>query len=295
MKKKLMISFSGGRTSAVMTKLCWEQYKEEFDIAVCYANTGLEHENTLVFIQQVADNWGIPVVWVEAIVNPKEGKGITSKIVNFETADRKGTPMEEAIKKHGIPNVVNPHCSGRLKQEVVYHYARKHLGWKANSWYTAIGFRADEIDRISENAKKNKVIYPLIQLGFTERAVDEYMEKEDFNLVLPGKHWGNCITCWKKSFRKLCTIAKEDEKQFDFFNRMEKKYGDVKNKDGYDEKVFFRKKKSTEDVLEMAKEPFKLYKDRAGRYELFPPSEDLSEWEFWDKESSCSETCEIEL
>jgi len=292
MKKKLLISFSGGRTSAVMTKLCWEQYQDEFEIAVCFANTGLEHENTLKFVKDIADNWNIPVVWMEAIVNPIEGKGIRAKIVDFETADRKGKPMEEAIKKHGIPNASSPHCSGRLKEEVIYSYARKYLGWKRGTWHTAIGMRADEIDRLNPNYNGHKIIYPLVTLRFRESDVDEFMEKYPFDLDLKGKHYGNCVGCWKKSIRKLCTIAKHDAQVFEFWDRMERLYGDVKNKPGYDKKVFYREKNSTQSILALSKKDFNEYSDKKMQVELFKPSTDLSEWEFWDRESSCSESCE---
>lgn len=294
MKKKLLISFSGGRTSAVMTKLCYEQYRDDFEIVVCFANTGLEHENTLKFVKDVEEHWNIPVVWVEAIVNPIQGKGIRAKVVTFDSACRKGEPMEEAIKKYGIPNKINPHCSGRLKEEVIYFYCREYLGWKRGEWFTAIGIRSDEIDRMSAKAIENKMIYPLVKLGFTVDDVEEYMAKYSFDLDLPGKHYGNCVTCWKKSIRKLCTIAKHNPEAFDFFDEMEKKYNQVKKREGYEEKKFFRENKDTKEILKLSKGDFKEYTESEWKdIALFPPETDLTDWEFWDRESSCSESCEI--
>ena len=66
-KPKLAISFSGGRTSAVMTKLCVDKFSETHDIAITFANTGSEHENTLKFVDQCDKHFGWNVVWVEAV------------------------------------------------------------------------------------------------------------------------------------------------------------------------------------------------------------------------------------
>lgn len=50
MKNNLVISFSGGRTSAYMTKYLLDNYAEKYNFYVVFANTGQEHEKTLEFI-----------------------------------------------------------------------------------------------------------------------------------------------------------------------------------------------------------------------------------------------------
>ena len=52
MKETLFVSFSGGRTSAYM---CWwllNNKADVYDFIFIFANTGLEHENTLKFVNQ---------------------------------------------------------------------------------------------------------------------------------------------------------------------------------------------------------------------------------------------------
>ena len=98
-KPKLAISFSGGRTSAVMTKLCVEKFSDTHDIAITFANTGCEHENTLKFVDQCDKHFGWGVVWVEAVINQEKGIGPKHRIVDYETASRYGEPFEDAIKK----------------------------------------------------------------------------------------------------------------------------------------------------------------------------------------------------
>ena len=48
-KDKIAISFSGGRSSAIMTQLVLQKYPNS-QIEITFANTGFEHEDTLRFV-----------------------------------------------------------------------------------------------------------------------------------------------------------------------------------------------------------------------------------------------------
>ena len=67
MKEKLRISFSGGRTSAYMTKWMIENLKDKYEMIVCFANTGKEREETLEFVDKCDKKFGFNVVWIESI------------------------------------------------------------------------------------------------------------------------------------------------------------------------------------------------------------------------------------
>jgi hypothetical protein len=289
MKPRLGISFSGGLTSAVMSKLCVAQFREPHDISITFANTGCEHEATLDFVNKCDKhfNWG--VVWIEAVVQPQKGKGIRHKVVDYETAARYGEPFEEYIKKYGLPDRNHPSCTSRLKEDAMYAYRRDELGWDKNTYYTAVGIRADELDRISTKRKKKRLIYPLADAGWTKQDVIREVSTWPFQLELPGEHYGNCVACWKKSFRKLMTLARDDESLFDFPVRMEREHARTNNTDGH-ERVMFRTRKSALDIIEMARTmDFEPYQDGVtgpgvigGKYDLF-----------LDTGSSCGESCEI--
>lgn len=60
--KKLLISFSGGETSAYMTYSLLEQFKDWYDIQVVFANTGEENEATLDFVNRCDKELGFNVV-----------------------------------------------------------------------------------------------------------------------------------------------------------------------------------------------------------------------------------------
>ena len=267
MKRKLFASFSGGLTSAVMTKAIHDKLSDKFDITVVFANTGCEDEATMEFVERCDNkfNWG--VTWVEALVDQRKGKGVRHKVVDFRSASREGEPFREVIKKYGIFNNSNPACTDRLKLLPMKSYLKTigfEFGNKLNH-LTAIGFRADEADRCSINADKFGFIYPLVRWGLTKRDVAIEAKKWGIKLDLKGDHYGNCKWCWKKSFRKLQTLALEDPSVFDFPKQMEKEFGssrpEMKNKAEDGKAYFFRNHKSVDDIIEMSKSSFVEYVD----------------------------------
>jgi len=50
-KKNLLISFSGGKTSAYMTHYILNNLMDQYNPVVVFANTGREHEETLEFVR----------------------------------------------------------------------------------------------------------------------------------------------------------------------------------------------------------------------------------------------------
>ena len=283
MKKTLFVSFSGGRTSGYMCHWLLENKADEYDFIFVFANTGQEDDKTLDFVDKCDKAFDLKLTWVEAVVNPEHGKGIRHKVVNYETAARKGEPFEAFIAKSGVPNAAYNQCSERLKALPMEDY-RKSLGFNAKH-PTAIGIRSDEIDRMSPNAKKNGLIYPLcIWTQVTKADIRHWWAEQDFDLEIP-EHYGNCVTCWKKSDRKLLTIAKHDPERFDFFRRMEDEHRRVRA--GNKDRVFFRRHRSVEDIIRASKEPFKEFTDHM-------PELQLGMFDPIDIEEGCGQGCEIE-
>lgn len=282
---KLVISFSGGRTSAVMTNLLLKQ-RGHHNTVVAFANTGCEHPKTLEFVHQCDQRLGFQTVWLEAVVNPERGEGIRHKVVDFHTASRDGRPFRDYITKYGIPNMGSPQCTARLKENVMHSYRRDVQGW-GNDYYTAIGIRADEADRQSVRAAESRFTYPLVDLGYTKEKVIEEVRTWGFDLEIP-EHYGNCTWCWKKSWRKLLTIAQEQPAFLDFPEQMEREFSGFKvtpattSPDG--RRLFFRRHKSVADLrAEAADGGFTPFTDK----HYIEHDEDL------DFGVGCSSGCEI--
>lgn len=290
MKPKLAISFSGGRTSAVMTKLCVEKFSDTHDIAIVFANTGSEHENTLKFVDQCDKHFGWNVAWIEAVVNPEKGKGIRHKIVDFDTAARNGEPFEAYIKKEGLTGPSNPGCTNRLKELPIHSYLRRELGWEKGDYWTSIGIRADEVDRVSAKRIENKFVYPLVDAGWTVSDIKSECASWPFDLELKGDHYGNCVWCWKKSLRKLMTLAKDDPWNFEFPRRMEYEHERTNLQGEHKFRRLFRNNLSTVDIIEMARtKDFEPYVDIDQSQLFSQASYDV----FLDTGSACGESCEI--
>lgn len=288
---RLLISFSGGETSALMAKLCMERMAKDYDeIRTVFANTGQENEETLEFVNRCDKAFGLNVIWIEAVTPEQRGVGARYREVNFETASRNGEPFEEMIRKHGIPNRAMPLCSKELKGRPIKRWAREH-GWLPGSFDMAIGIRTDEIDRMSPNAKRDGIIYPLVsRFPHTKPKVNEFWQSQPFRLNLKG-YQGNCKWCWKKSLRKHLTLIKENPSAYDFPARMKATYAHAGTNKTGEPRVFFREGRSTHDLLRLAATTkFEPATDDAREYQT-----DLIEWLDADLDICGSESCEVDF
>ena len=243
---KILISFSGGRTSAFMAKLIQEHpiYKDYQKLFV-YANTGKEAEATLEFIDKCDKEFNLNLIWVEADVVHEKQKGTQYNITNFKDAKRKGEPFTEVVKKYGLPSKLYRHCTRELKEIPISKYARDILG---KDYITAIGIRADEKHRLGNDPKK---VYPLAELGIDEQIVRNFWDRQPFDLELKD-YQGNCDLCFLKSVRKKLTIIKENPKVADWWLDLE-----VNNIEEGRPMLDVYRNLSMDDLINMAKNPFR--------------------------------------
>lgn len=273
----LFVSVSGGESSGQMAKIIQDRYSALFNVVYGFANTGQETDATLTFVDKLDREFGLNLIWLEAKVNPEPLRGTRHQIVSYKTANRDGQVFESFIAKYGIPNTSYPSCTRELKLAPITSYLRS-IGWKSGDYTTAIGIRADEFDRMDEYRIEKKFWYPLVERGITKAHVKDFWKSQSFTLGLL-EHQGNCKWCWKKSDRKLLTLANESPEIFDFPLRMEAKYGQVRAPHGT--RMFFRRDRSAKDLLSEASKPFMPFKEN-----LPPMQSEL------DISNGCSESCE---
>lgn len=206
-----------------MSKLIKENWEEKYNLLFVFANTGLEHEKTLDFVNNCDKEFNLGLYWVETVVHQNERIGSSHKIVDYNSASRDAKPFEDVIKKYGIPNKSYPHCTRELKMAPIHSFTKKYF--RGEPYKTAIGIRIDEARRVTKQSNANGIIYPLIDTWPSDKTdVNIFWEDHHFTLQIQ-EHYGNCVTCWKKSDRKLFTIIDEDPWRFDFFMRMELEHG----------------------------------------------------------------------
>ena len=146
-ERPMLVSFSGGRTSAYMLHEILRAYDGRLpdDVHVVFANTGKERNETLNFVYECGSRWAVPITWIERI-NEKPG----FEIVDQNSASRNGEPFERLINRRGyLPNVVTRFCTIELKIRAMRDFM-KAQGYKA--WNNAVGLRYDEGLRVLKGA-----------------------------------------------------------------------------------------------------------------------------------------------
>lgn len=298
--KKLLISFSGGRTSAFMTWWllnCWDD-RHLYEIIVVFANTGKEREETLEFVRDCDRYLGFNTVWIETVMQ-EYGKGASFKIVTFETASRDGEPFRAIIAKHGIPNVASKHCTREMKRTPIMAYVRS-FGWMPKDYETAIGFRIDEPKRWTGkkivSAKKKKHIYPLVYWHpMKKQDINAWWAKQSFNLNLKD-HEGNCDLCWKKHEPKLIAILGMEPDRANWWEEMEREFENyTPDSRKHNELIkpphrFFRNNMSIGELKEMAKKYFAEAQGDETAMEVYEQA--LVNGYNPNQISLCSESCE---
>ena len=223
-----VVSFSGGRTSAFMLRQILDAFggQQPEDLKVCFQNTGLEHPETYRFIERVAEEWGVEIIWTEYCVN-EEGEH-DFRVVTPEIASRNGEPFDALIaKRQMLPTPVSRICTVNLKMRTLDRYLRTLPAFE-EGYTNAVGLRYDEPRRalrIQADNSRETVVVPMYHAGHTAEDVAEFWRQQPFDLNLPWDNnlWGNCQGCYLKSLHKLQMIADEDPSALEWWAEAEKK------------------------------------------------------------------------
>jgi 3'-phosphoadenosine 5'-phosphosulfate sulfotransferase (PAPS reductase)/FAD synthetase len=212
----LMISFSGGRSSAYMTDRLLRETPGR-NMVICFANTGKEELETLDFVRDCDRHWGGLVNWLE--FDPVN----RIRVVSYETASRLGEPYAALIERKGyLPNVVTRFCTQDLKVRVIKRFMMM-LGHK--HWTNAIGIRYDEPARWAKTRaigerERWETWLPLVDWKVTKPMVLEYWQAMPFDLRL--EHYqGNCDLCFLKGRNKIRRLLTEHPEKADWWKAQE--------------------------------------------------------------------------
>lgn len=209
-----LISFSGGRTSAYMLHQILQAHGGTLpdDVAVVFANTGREREETLRFVHECGSRWNVHIHWLE-----RRDNEAGFEEVGVNSAARAGEPFAELIAKKGyLPNAVTRFCTSELKVRVMKAWCLAR-GW--THWSNVVGLRYDEGHRVLKQLAANdlgkerwRTVMPLAKAKATKRGhvlpfwlgqnVDPlqltHPLPQGFDLGLRD-YEGNCDLCMLKS------------------------------------------------------------------------------------------------
>jgi 3'-phosphoadenosine 5'-phosphosulfate sulfotransferase (PAPS reductase)/FAD synthetase len=260
-KENLMVTISGGRSSAMMARHIQmsDKYKD-FNKVYVFCNTGMERPETIQFLDNIEKYWQIPIIKIEGIYSNDLGTGIKYKIVSYNELDMSAQTFSNMIEHKtkgifkGMPNQNAPYCSENLKTTPAKKLCDDIFG--VNNYKIAIGFRKEDMPkRISwaEIKEDKKRIFPLLtdfDSPISQLDLNKYWDKQEFKLNLHGKY-GNCELCWKKSDSNLVENIRFGTRFIDWFNEQEQKHSTTS----------FRGHKSINDLVKLSQLPQNLTMD----------------------------------
>lgn len=194
-----VLSVSGGRSSMMMLHRILGAHGGRLpaDVRPIFTNTGKEREETLAFVRDCGERWGVDIEWAER--DPTRPSGLRFRAVTFGTASRNGEPFAQLTKERRfLPNSRMRFCTQELKVEVMAGMMRA----AGHTRFTnVVGLRHDEAPRVlklrAREDSKWDVACPLYDAGVTAADVATFWKAQPFDLAL--RPWeGNCDLCFLK-------------------------------------------------------------------------------------------------
>jgi hypothetical protein len=232
-----IINFSGGRTSAYMTKRLIDEGLTDY--VITFQNTGRESKQTLDFINECDKRWGLNIVWLEYRSRKK------FEVVSYETASRNGEPFEQLIQdERALPNTFMRFCTKELKLNTMKRYF-KSIGIKR--WDHYVGIRYDEPRRWGKTSSLPAFMtihHPLVEWKVTKEDVLDFWSKQDFDLGIE-QPLGNCDCCFLKGKGKLAELVNMTPESFAWWIQQEKNTGATFRKEASYSLIFERARKES--------------------------------------------------
>lgn len=254
MNDNLMVTVSGGRSSAMMARHIQTNKKyEKYNKVYVFCNTGMERPETIDFLKKIEKHWNMTINKIEGVYSSVMDEGVGFKLIdNWDDLNMDALPYEQAIMHknkgvfNGLPNQDAPYCSENLKTIPAKKFCDSIFG--VNNYKKAIGFRKEDMPkRISwaEIKKDKDRIFPLItdfENPISQFDLNKWFDKQNFKLEIHGRY-GNCELCWKKSDENLMANIRYGTRFIEWQNKMEIKYNSVS----------FRDYRSILDLVELSK------------------------------------------
>jgi 3'-phosphoadenosine 5'-phosphosulfate sulfotransferase (PAPS reductase)/FAD synthetase len=270
-----VLMLSGGRTSGYMLRRVLDDPSYDPKPPCIFCNTGKEMPQTLDFVRDMEEKWGIVVTWLEycRVPAPQIPKGVFPtkrrndnleravqngekyhwfKEVTHRTASRNGTPFNDLLEWSSVlPNPTGRICSVQLKMRTAFRYLCS-LG--VSQYEPLIGIRKDEDHRAIQIQSSADIFetprFPLVEWNVCVDEVNSFWKNNDFDLQLDSMY-GNCDLCFLKAKWKRLKLIRENPTMAEWWKGWEnKKSKTAKNGGGV-----FRLGQSYSDLQDIALGP----------------------------------------
>lgn len=198
--KQVVISFSGGRTSAYLCYLAKQIFENPVFV---FMDTGAEHPKTYDFVRKCNDYFDLNLICLRTVVNDTKNVGVGYKIISIDDIGCDLNPWSDMAGKYGLPYIGGAFCTDRMKTTPFKKYIYSTYGENAITW---LGMRVDEPKRLGI---KRGIKYLAEISDFEKQDVLDWWAKMPFDLDLP-EHLGNCVFCIKKGVNKIALAAKDE-------------------------------------------------------------------------------------
>lgn len=142
---KNIVSFSGGRSSALLVYLMKKQHP---DTDFVFMDTGAEHPKTYEFVKNVVNYFDINLTCLRVVVNSELGQGNSYRIISLDELQQDLQPFRDICYKYGTPYIHGAFCTRTMKLEPFTRYCNDKYG--KNNYQTWLGIRADEPRRLKQ-------------------------------------------------------------------------------------------------------------------------------------------------
>lgn len=254
--KNLMVTVSGGRSSAMMARhIQQSELYTDYNKVYVFANTGQERYETIAFLSNIVNIWGIPLNIVEAVGSNVMGVGVSYQLVDFGTLNMDSKPFADVVMHKnkgtfdGLPNQASPYCSESLKTIPCKKFCDTIFG--VNNYVKALGYRKEDMPRritFAEAKEDKKRIFPLLTdfaMPINNLDLNRWWDMQPFQLGIHGQY-GNCELCWKKPTKTLIANLRYGSRSVEWWRTMEKQYGNTA----------FRDNKSINDLVRLSQLPY---------------------------------------
>lgn len=270
---KNIVSFSGGRSSALLVYLMKKQHP---DTDFVFMDTGAEHPKTYEFVKNVVNYFDINLTCLRVVVNPELGSGNSYRIISLDELKQDLQPFRDVCYKYGLPYLGGAFCTRAMKLEPFTRYCNNKYG--KNNYQTWLGIRADEPRRLKA---KDGYSYLADICDFDKQDVINWWKRQPFDLEIP-EHLGNCVFCIKKSISKIALATRDEHKMAEnFINLIDDPNIRAVEREQQANKIMYRSAHSLVSIVAM----YQNY----SREEIFNTIRGNRAFD----SGSCSESCEI--